>query len=164
MNPSGKSDHAGAVAARLTDETAGLLGRALPIEEHRGGLHGRDLHRRINVAHPVSRFRSSHVLAAPLMRTSESKGHWQVQASGAALDLKFLHALAGTNDRNFKSTAPVLIRVSMRDATRRPGFAASRSSSPSSRAPASSCLSVSCVSKPGAIEASCRPESDDARC
>ena len=41
------------------------------------------------------------------MRTSELKGHWQVYAASAVLNLKFLHELAATNDRNFKFTALV---------------------------------------------------------
>src|SRR4051794_9954794 len=53
----------------------------------------------------VFRFRSSQVLAAPLMRTSESKEHWQLYGSSAVLDLKFLHDPAATPNRNLRSTA-----------------------------------------------------------
>src|SRR5712692_734238 len=50
--------------------------------------------RTLNIALVVSRFRSSQALAAPLMRTSESKGHYQHYDCSAVLDLKFLHELA----------------------------------------------------------------------
>ena len=46
-----KPDHARAVAAGLADQAAGLLGRSLAVEEDRGGLHRRDLHRR-HTRHP----------------------------------------------------------------------------------------------------------------
>src|SRR5271165_3903607 len=46
------------------------------------------------VLRPVPRFRGSQALAATLMRTSESKGHWRLYDSSAVLNLKFLHELA----------------------------------------------------------------------
>src|SRR5713226_2212105 len=45
-------------------------------------------------AHVVSRFRSLQALAVPLMRTSESKAHYELYDSSAGLDLKFLEELA----------------------------------------------------------------------
>src|SRR5713226_2759512 len=55
----------------------------------------------------VSRFRSSQALAAPLMRTSESKGHWQLYDSSVALDLTFLPMTRGNAGRNVKSATLV---------------------------------------------------------
>ena len=48
----GETDHARAIPAGLANEAARLLGRALSVEEYRGGLDGGDFHDRINVAHP----------------------------------------------------------------------------------------------------------------
>src|SRR3974390_2633027 len=53
----------------------------------------------------VPRFRSLQALAAPLMRTSESKGHQQHHESSAVLNLNFLHELVA--QMNFKFTALV---------------------------------------------------------
>src|SRR5215471_14083462 len=55
----------------------------------------------------VPAFRSSCAIVEPLSRTSESKGHKQIQASSAAFDLKFLLGTCGKLCRNFKSAALV---------------------------------------------------------
>ena len=50
---------------------------------------------------PISKFAN---LAAPLMRTSESKGHQRILDSSAVFGFEF-QASCGYKDRNFKSTA-----------------------------------------------------------
>ena len=51
MKPSGKPITRAPLLAGLADQPAGLRGRALAVEEHRCGLHRRDLHRAVAVTH-----------------------------------------------------------------------------------------------------------------
>jgi hypothetical protein len=59
----------------------------------------------------VPRFPKFVTIAAPSLRTSESKGAPLTYGAGAAIDLKFLNEIGGLLHRNFKSAAPVESRV-----------------------------------------------------
>jgi hypothetical protein len=70
-------------------------------------------------------------------RTSESKGHWQIQNSSAAYDLKFLLPTRRNIRRNFKSAA-----LAPHDFAVRSGYARQREAKTSNRIPLATYVTI----------------------